>query len=200
MSVLVMQLIGVVVFLGGTIVLRRRSGKSRDPVAVGKLIRVSHGLFWVALVLPAAVGFFHPGFERYDAALGLRGLPYRSLWFAVGVVSMTMGIGLMALSNRSLVKTGRGAASFALTERLVTDGIYGRTRNPMSLGLYLAAVGTGLLAGSLAATLGALLVVVPAHVFNLRHFEEHELGIRYGDSYREYKKRVPFLLPRFRRE
>jgi len=56
-------------------------------------------------------------------------------------------------------------------------------------------VGVGLLAGSTALTVGMLLLVIPAHIFNLRYFEETELNLRYGQSYREYTKRVPFLIP-----
>jgi len=35
------------------------------------------------------------------------------------------------------------------------------------------------------------------HVFYLKYFEEHELALRMGPSYLEYKQRVPFLLPRW---
>ena len=66
----------------------------------------------------------------------------------------------------------------------------------MSLGFYLGAVGLGLLARSTYMTLGALLVVIPVHVFYLKYFEEYELELRLGHSYAEYKQRVPFLLPR----
>jgi protein-S-isoprenylcysteine O-methyltransferase Ste14 len=30
----------------------------------------------------------------------------------------------------------------------------------------------------------------------LKYFEEKELELRFGDSYLEYKKSVPFLVPR----
>jgi len=32
-----------------------------------------------------------------------------------------------------------------------------------------------------------LLVVIPAHVFYLKHFEEYELELRMGQAYVEYK-------------
>ena len=66
----------------------------------------------------------------------------------------------------------------------------------MSLGLYLMAFGIGLLAGSTYLTVGALLLFVPAHIFYLKFFEEYELELRLGQSYTEYKQRVPFLFPR----
>ena len=67
----------------------------------------------------------------------------------------------------------------------------------MSLGLYLGAVGLGLVVGSTYMTLGALLVVIPVHVFYLQYFEEYELELRLGQSYVEYKRSVPFLVPRW---
>jgi hypothetical protein len=53
----------------------------------------------------------------------------------------------------------------------------------MSLGFCLGAVGLGLLVGSVCMTLGALLVVIPVHIFYLKYFEEYELGLGLGPSY-----------------
>ena len=38
--------------------------------------------------------------------------------------------------------------------------------------------------------------MIPAHAFFLKYFEEVELELRFGESYLEYKKNVPFLIPR----
>jgi protein-S-isoprenylcysteine O-methyltransferase Ste14 len=67
----------------------------------------------------------------------------------------------------------------------------------MSLGLYLWAIGIGLVTRSTYLTLAAGLVAIPAHVFYLKYFEEYELELRMGSPYIEYKREVPFLLPRF---
>jgi protein-S-isoprenylcysteine O-methyltransferase Ste14 len=160
---------------------------------------VSHSLFWVALVLPGAVGLFYPGLATYDALLGVPGLPESPFWMVSGVVLLSVGSALVATSNRLLIRRGRGAPAFLLTEQLVTGGLYERTRNPMSLGFYAACLGIGMIAGSLTVTVGFLLTVLPAHVINLKDFEEYELELRYGLSYMEYKQRVPFLIPRFSR-
>ena len=85
-----------------------------------------------------------------------------------------------------------------VAKRIVDEDIYQRTRNPMSLGYYLLAMAIGLLVGSTAITLAVLLGVIPAHVFFLKYFEEFELGLRFGDAYEAYKRRTPFLIPRFR--
>jgi protein-S-isoprenylcysteine O-methyltransferase Ste14 len=92
---------------------------------------------------------------------------------------------------------GRGANAVFLTTRLVTTTIYRHMRNPMALGLYLWATGIGLVTRSTYLTLAAVLVAIPAHIFYRRYFEEYELELRMGLPYVEYKREVPFLLPRF---
>jgi len=86
-----------------------------------------------------------------------------------------------------------------LTKRIVAEDIYKRTRNPMSLGYYLFSLAIGFVSGSTLITLGVLLGVIPAHIFFLKYFEELELELRFGESYLEYKKNVPFLFPNFKR-
>lgn len=199
MQVMVFQAFGVLIFLVGSIwlasIVRRRSGGRVAENAS----RISHALFWIALVLPGAIGLFHPGLTAYDQLLGMPSLPVPLIWFASGLVLLSVGLLLMVGSNRILIKKGRGAASFLLTEELVTDGLYGRTRNPMSLGFYAACVGIGMMGGSLTVTLAVLLLVIPAHAVNLKLFEERELGLRYGHAYLDYRQRVPFLIPRLKR-
>ena len=137
------------------------------------------------------------GLTGFDQELGLSPLPRHPLLLAVGVVGLLMGTHLFIVSNIALGLPGHGAGAFLLTRRLVTADIYKRTRNPMSLGFYLGAVGLGLVVGSTYMTLGALLVVIPVHVIYLRYFEECELELRLGQPYVGYKRRVPFLLPRW---
>jgi protein-S-isoprenylcysteine O-methyltransferase Ste14 len=198
MKVIVIQAFGVLVFLVGSILLAsimRRTGNSR---VAENASRISHALFWIGLVLPGAIGLFHPGLTAYDELFGIPSLPVRSIWIATGVVLMSVGLVFMLSSNRFLIKKGKGTAAFLLTEQLVTDGLYGRTRNPMSLGFYAVCVGLGMIAGSLTVTLGALFIILPVHLINLKYFEERELELRYGYSYVDYKQRVPFLIPRFK--
>ena len=48
-------------------------------------------------------------------------------------------------------------------------------------------------------TLGALLIIVPVHLINLKYFEEREVELRYGQPYGEHRRQVPFLFPRLGR-
>jgi len=80
-------------------------------------------------------------------------------------------------------------------QRLHTSGIRARVRHPYYLGhlceLLGWAVGTGLV------VLYALLVFAVVTGGLMIAAEERELESRFGQSYRDYKRRVPGILPRF---
>ena len=200
METVFLQVAGAFAFFVGTLVIGARIRRNSTREGAESLSRFSHLMYWSCLVFPGLISFFYPGLTRYDELLGTPSLPFRSGALPVGAFLVVMGIVLLVLSNKCLIKVGKGAAAFVLTQRIVSESVYQRTRNPMSLGFYLACIGVGLLAGSTALTLGALLVVIPVHVFNLKFFEEVELDHRYGQTYREYKQRVPFLIPSLTRE
>lgn len=199
MVIILLQVLGVSVFVTGSAWLGHRLRHTADAGAARRASRVSHLLFWACLMAPGVAGIIHPGLRAYDALLGLPPLSPHPAITLCGGLMLLAGVALMVVSSHALAKLGRGAASFLLTARVVSEGVYRWTRNPMSLGFYLAGVGLGLAAGSTAVTLGALLVIVPAHLFNLWYFEERELELRMGPSYAGYRQGTPFLLPRFRR-
>ena len=196
MATIIVQALGVVVFLAGSIWLGLAIRRAPTRPAAERASRASHLLFWTCLLGPGLVGLLYPGLTQYDPLLGIGPLPLRPIALVAGLPLIAVGLGFMAAANRALLRIGRGAPAFLLTEQLVTGGIYGRTRNPMSLGYYAACLGVGLIAGSVTVTLAALLVIIPVHLFNLWYFEERELELRYGVPYRNYRRRVAFLLPR----
>ena len=106
------------------------------------------------------------------------------------------GFYFLGISNRLLRALGSGANAFRLTRQIVATDVYQRTRNPMSLGYYLGAIALGFVFGSRLLTLVVILGVIPAHLFFLKFFEELELELRFGEAYKEYKAKVPFLIPR----
>jgi protein-S-isoprenylcysteine O-methyltransferase Ste14 len=136
---------------------------------------------------------------NYDELLNIPSIPFPTISKAVGVILMLIGIGLAILAPVSLLESGEGLPLFVLTKKLDDNFLYKRTRNPMMLGFFLMVVGIGLLVGSSFFTLWSLLAFIPAIIFWLKFFEEHELEMRFGQSYREYKQRVPFLIPSFRK-
>jgi protein-S-isoprenylcysteine O-methyltransferase Ste14 len=79
------------------------------------------------------------------------------------------------------------------TEKLVADGPYRHVRNPLYLGTFLMTIGIGLLASRT----GFAILVVGAAVRILRLIgrEESELSEQQGESFREFSRRVPRLIP-----
>ena len=96
-----------------------------------------------------------------------------------------------------LALRGLGApfALIASSEYLVSDWLYARTRNPMVLAIILFLLSLGLFFQSTWFIIWVLTLVLPAWIFFLKYYEEKELEIRFGDTYREYKTHTPILLP-----
>jgi len=196
MFTIVLQALAWLTFITGTVALGawlRRHPAKRDAERASRIL---HFLFWAGIVPAAVLGVFNPGLTGYDQALGLSPLPQQPVVHLFGALGLLIGVFLILVSNLALGYLGGGANAFWLTDRLVAGNIYGWMRNPMSLGLYLVSLGLGLLVGSNYMTLGALFGLIPAHAFYLKYFEEYELELRIGQSYVEYKQRVPFMLPR----
>jgi protein-S-isoprenylcysteine O-methyltransferase Ste14 len=76
------------------------------------------------------------------------------------------------------------------TTTLVTDGVYGVTRNPMYVGMLLILIAFTLWLGAPSA-----FVIVVAFFLSIDRFqiraEEHVLGQKFGNNYQEYMGRVP---------
>lgn len=87
---------------------------------------------------------------------------------------------------------------FRPSQTLLTPGPYALSRNPMFLFELLFWIGWVLFYGSIAVLMGLLLffaflsfVIVP--------YEERDLEARFGETYRQYKQRVPRWLGKTRR-
>jgi len=84
------------------------------------------------------------------------------------------------------------------TQKLVTNGPYAYSRNPMTLGALLVYLGIGVWMGS--GVVIALTVIVFSGLLTFIYVHEtRELTERFGNEYLEYRKRTPFLCPHFRR-
>ena len=129
-----------------------------------------------------------------------RGLFASPLWhlvtFALGVLVTGFAFRAAAAGGRELAKRGReGELPRLETNRLVTTGIYACTRHPMLFGLTLLPLGFALLLGSptfifFLAPAEALFILIM-----ILTLEEREALAKFGDAYREYRKRTP-LIPR----
>jgi protein-S-isoprenylcysteine O-methyltransferase Ste14 len=200
MAVLYLGLTGLLVFALGALILGAWLRRHPSRPNAEKSSRVMHFLFFAGLGVPFPIAIFYPGLSRLDPLVGLEPLPWRPFFLIAGILLAIPGLYLLAASNKSLRALGSGANAFRLTKRIVENDVYTSTRNPMSLGYYLLCLAIAFVSGSSLLTLAVLLGVIPAHLLFLKYFEEKELELRFGDAYREYRSKVPFLIPKLSRD
>jgi protein-S-isoprenylcysteine O-methyltransferase Ste14 len=83
--------------------------------------------------------------------------------------------------------------------KLITTGLYAYVRNPMIIGGIFILEAVGFLLGSLSVIIVFAPLPVLLYVLYIVTIEERELEMRFGEEYREYKRRVPRFIPRLTR-
>ncbi len=130
------------------------------------------------------------------------GLPRFTRGFANAVMALLLIIpGLLLAEWTVKLQFSRGEGTpipIVATRRLITEGPYSYSRNPMATGTTLVYVGVAVWVGSLSAAGLALIYPTVIAVYT-KLFEEKELERRFGSEYLEYKNRTPFVVPRLRR-
>ena len=136
---------------------------------------------------------------------GILTLPYSrtqlynhwTAWLAGGVLVVAAfatyrSVGTKHITGAQIV--GSAELNPDREQRLVTTGAHARIRHPLYAAALLMVlgwtIGSGLLADYL--LLGFALVFFPVMIA----LEECELEQRFGEAYREYKRRVPAIIPR----
>jgi protein-S-isoprenylcysteine O-methyltransferase Ste14 len=82
------------------------------------------------------------------------------------------------------------------TQKLITQKPYSYCRNPMALGSILMYLGVAISIGSISGVVLVLIWTVLLLTY-IKLLEEKEMELRFGDAYREYRRRTPFIIPRF---
>jgi protein-S-isoprenylcysteine O-methyltransferase Ste14 len=117
---------------------------------------------------------------------------------AAGLALLSIGLLLFASSLRRFVTEGRGTlAPWDSPRQLVIRGPYRYVRNPMISGVVLVLFGEALVLLSRPHLQWALIFLGINAVY-IPLAEEPLLAQRFGDSYQEYCRHVPRLLPRWR--
>ena len=117
----------------------------------------------------------------------------------LGGLLLLGGVGIVAVALRNYSAEFFGVKKLLgqePTPALVQTGLLGRIRHPLYLGTLLAIWG-GLV---LDPRLSHLLVdgILTIYVFIGIVLEERKLILQFGDTYRQYRRRVPMFLPRIR--
>jgi protein-S-isoprenylcysteine O-methyltransferase Ste14 len=197
MFVLYLGAVGFFAFTAGVAILGSWLRTHPSKANAEKTSRIMHALFFAGLVAPGVVLLVYPGLPQLDGLVGIQPLPWQTFFLVLGIFIAFTGLYFLGVSNKLLRALGNGANAFRLTQKIVQTDIYKYTRNPMSLGYYLWTLSLSFIFGSKLAMLVVLLGFIPAHIFFLKYFEELELELRFGEAYRQYKQKVPFLIPKF---
>lgn len=116
---------------------------------------------------------------------------------AAGLVLVVITGTACFLTVVNLALRGLGAPFFiALSRKLAVDWMYAWTRNPMVLTALALLVSLGIWFRSLFFVVWAIVIFTPALLFFVKVFEERELEIRFGESYKEYRSKTPMLFPK----
>lgn len=134
-----------------------------------------------------------------DRALHLPSLFPGRLGLAVGGPIVLAGVALVAWCVAQFLKAHGTPVPMNPPTELIAAGPYQWMRNPMVTGVCATLFGLGCILHSV----GIALIWTPAYVLvhwiELKRVEEPELARRFGDSYLEYRSRVPMFIPRLRR-
>lgn len=135
-------------------------------------------LFVMCAALMVVLGRWLPLAPLLDWPLTLLGLP-----LALG------GLGLAVAGSRRFARDGANIQTFEQPTKLVTDGLFRRSRNPMYLGFAAALIGLAVLLGALSPLLVAVGFIIVADRWYIR-FEERRMAASFGPAYAEYRRQV----------
>jgi len=82
-------------------------------------------------------------------------------------------------------------------QKLITSGLYSRTRNPMLLGWFVMLFGLGILLNSISLIFIFTPLFICLNVLYLKTIEEKEMEKKFGREYIIYKETVPMFIPGF---
>jgi protein-S-isoprenylcysteine O-methyltransferase Ste14 len=148
--------------------------------------------FTVAVLVPVALA------RRNGIAPTLAStVPQLALQVA-GLAALAVGLLLFIASLGRFVTEGRGTlAPWDPPRRLVIRGPYRHVRNPMISGVVVVLLGEAMVLLSRTHLIWAL-VFLGLNAVYIPLLEEPLLDRRFGAEYREYRRHVPRLLPRWR--
>lgn len=113
---------------------------------------------------------------------------FRFPWSMFGVIGLVLAVPVASGQQSAFGRHRQGGMYTDVPTRLITDGPFRYTRNPLYLAMALATLGIAVMLGSL----GALLLIaaeVAVMTVGIR-YEERVLHREFGEEYDAYRRRV----------
>jgi len=119
--------------------------------------------------------------------------PIAQLWSLpynlIGLIPLGLGLALSAMAERQFKSAGANVNTFDTPTRLVTEGLFKYSRNPMYLGLALILVGVWILLGSVSPLVGIVGFILVTDQWYIA-YEEQRLTETFGQDYEAYQRRT----------
>ncbi len=135
-------------------------------------------LFWILISAVLAADLFLP-VTRLDEPW----LPW------CGAALVILGIGISAAGKNRFQRVRTNVFTFEEPGEMVTDGLYGVSRNPMYLGLVLAGLGAALVSATLSGLILSALFATIVRFWYIAH-EERAMRRKFGERYDDYCQQV----------
>ena len=107
----------------------------------------------------------------------------------LGVIPLGLGLFLAFQGSAQFRKVGTEINTFGEPDKLVTDGLFRYSRNPMYLGFLLLLLGTWILLGRLTAVLGVVIFLIVTDRFYIP-YEEKMMAAHFGEAWMTYRAKV----------
>ena len=111
------------------------------------------------------------------------------------IIAMIIGYTIVFWGATMVAEGWRRVHSARREGRLVTDGVYAKVRHPQYTGLFVILFGEGIVHWPTIISVAAFPVIVVAYAMLARK-EEQQMLDKFGNKYREYRRRVPMFIPR----
>ena len=111
--------------------------------------------------------------------------PYNYL----GIILILLGLIMTIKVKKQFNKIHTEIHTFKKPHKLVTNGLFKFSRNPIYLGFLISLLGVWILLGTVLPILGCLLFILIINYWYIS-YEENEMEKQFGAEYREYKSRV----------
>jgi protein-S-isoprenylcysteine O-methyltransferase Ste14 len=131
-----------------------------------------------------------------DRFLGFPGFIARPLSIVVSLPVLIPGLILWLWSAGKFFQSEGTPVPVNPPPKLITDGPYAYSRNPMMTGLFLAMAGVGIFFGSITLTFIMTPLFVLMSILEFKNIEEPELEKRFGKEYKTYKEKTPIMIPK----
>lgn len=170
---------------------RQATGSKRTRIILTPLVGTA---FFFVILLAIIFSFY------LDRLLGFPQFISKSFAVVVSIPFLISGPSLWAWCVWIFLKAKGTPVPVNPPPKLVTDGPYAYSRNPMLTGVFILLVGIGIYFRSIFLVFITTPVFVLISALEFKYIEEPELEKRFGKEYSEYRKKTPMIIPKLWRD